>query len=354
LYLDKLLMRIKTLISAILLLCTIKIAVAQEDIGDILEGSIGDANTYLKNYMAPAFTGLGFGMNGGWYQTAKPHNTFGFDLTVSLIASKVPDVDRFFTFRNSDYTNFFYAQGNEVQVPTIFGPNETSTVLPQISVRDFTDQDNDGSFDEENLRFTAPGGLGLTEGELGEILPFNAVPVPMIQLGVGLIKNTDLKVRYIPTQNIEDDAQLSLLGFGLMHDITQWLPGEKIFPLSLSFFAGYTQLESEIYLNDDRTQSMTLKANSFLAQIVASKKFFLFLVPYVGLGYSTSNSNFGLLGTYETDVETLVDPISFEYRNSGFRTNIGLTLDFAIFNFNAEYAIQEYDTFSVGFGISIN
>lgn len=328
-------------------------AKAQLDLGLLLEAGSADANTYLQNYMAPAFRGLGFGMNGGWYQTAKPHKTLGFDLTVSLIASKVPAADEFFTFRNSDYNNFYYKGGSSVQVPTMFGPNLGADDLPQLTVKDFNDFDGDNDFDEDLISISAPTGLGLDEGDLGNLLPFNSVPVPMIQAGVGLFKGTDLKLRFIPEQNVEDDATVSLLGAGLLHDVTQWLPGEKLFPLSISVFAGFTRLESEIFFNDEKTQSMALEANSFMAQIIASKKLFI-VTPYVGLGYATSDSDVSMLGTYNLDNgNTVVDPINFTYENSGFRANVGLTLHLAIFNFNADYAFQEYETLTVGFGISI-
>ena len=71
-------------------------------------------------------------MNGGWYNTAKPHKTLGFDLSVSLMATKVPKADEFFTFNNSDYTNFYYANGNSVSVPTMFGPNLGADDLPRF------------------------------------------------------------------------------------------------------------------------------------------------------------------------------------------------------------------------------
>lgn len=344
--------KLASLFFTLFILFQSNVAHAQLDLGIILEGGSADANTYLQNYMAPMFRGLGFGMNGGWYNTAKPHKTLGFDLTVTLMASKVPEADEFFTFNNSDYNNIYYANGSSVRVPTMFGPNLGADDLPELSIRDFDDVDGDGDITEELLRISAPTGLGLEEGELGDLLPFNAVPVPMIQLGVGLIKGTDLKVRYIPKQNVEDDASIQLFGLGLMHDITQWLPGEKLFPLSLSVFAGYTGMETEIFLDKDAGQSMLLEANSFMGQIIASKKILVF-TPYAGIGWATSNADVTLKGTYETESATLVDPLQFNYEDSGFRANLGLMIKLAVITFSGEYAFQEYDTYSFGIGISI-
>lgn len=326
-------------------------AKAQLDLGTLLESGANDASTYMQSYMEPLFRGLGFGMNGGWYNTAKPHKTLGFDLSITMMATRVPKANEFFTFNNADYENFYYAGGSNVQVPTMFGPNLGADDLPQLSVRDFTDADGDGDLMDELIRFSAPTGLGLTEGELGDILPFNAVPVPMVQLGVGVIKNTDLKLRYIPRQNVGDDANIEMFGLGVMHDITQWLPGEKILPVEISVFGGYTGLRTEIFIDKDAGQSMQLESRSFIGQAIVSKKILVF-TPYVGLGFASSKSDITLKGRFETENDVLVDPVNFNYEDSGFRANIGLMVKLAFLTLTGEYAIQEYDTYSVGLGFS--
>ena len=174
----------------------------------------------------------------------------------------------------------------------------------------------------------------------------------MIQLGVGVIKGTDLEVRYIPKQNVEDDASIELFGIGGMHDITQWLPGEKLFPVGLSIFAGYTQLKTEIFLDKDAGQSMQLQADSFMGQVIVSKDILVF-TPYVGLGYASAKVRSDV-GRYETEDEVLVDPIQFNYDDGGFRGNVGLMIQLAVVTISGEYAFQEYDTYSVGFGLELD
>lgn len=345
--------KLLTFFAAVLLFFSSFNLKAQVDIGLLLEGGAQDLNTYLENYMSPLFRGLGFGMNGGWYQTAKPHKTLGFDLSVSMIASQVPDANQFFTFNNSDYTNFFVEGANSAQVPTIMGPNTPADDQIPIRVRDIFDFDNDGNTQESLYGFGALPGAGWSDSEIGGLLPFNAVPVPMVQLGVGLFKGTDLKVRYIPKYIIEDQASLELLGFGLMHDITQWLPGEKLFPLSLSVFAGYTGMKTEIFLDKDAGQSMQLEATSFIGQIIASKKLFIF-TPYAGIGWAGSNADVTLKGNYtDRNDRVYTDPLKLQYEDSGFRANLGLMIELAVVRFSGEYAIQEYNSVTLGFGISI-
>ncbi len=321
---------------------------AQIDFDSFLEAGVADANRLLELYMQPAFEGFGNGMNSGWYNTAKPHKFLGFDVTANVSMARVPDASRFFTFRNSEYENVFFAGGSSVETPTLFGPNLGADDLPQLSFRDFDDIDNDGDFMEELIRISAPTGLGIDESELG----INAVPVPMVQLGLGLFKGTEVKLRYIPETDIDGEGNVNLFGIGVMHDIGQYLPGEKLLPIDLAGFVGYTNLSSQIYVNDAQTQSADFDASSWTVQAVASKKI-LFATVFAGFGYTNYDVDFGLNGTFNTESETLTDPIAFNYANSGMRANVGLRLKLLFLTLHGEYALQEFNTLTVGVGISV-
>ena len=154
---------LRTLLVISLLGVGLKGSKAQGGLDGLLEAGFEDATTMLKHYMEPAFVGVGYGLQSGWYNTAKVHNFLGFDLSITASASKVPDEKEFYTFLNSEFNNFYYADGNSVEVPTLLGPNLGADDLPQLSVRDFNDIDNDGDFQEELVRISAPTGLGLEE-----------------------------------------------------------------------------------------------------------------------------------------------------------------------------------------------
>ena len=74
-----------------------------------------------------------------------------------------------------------------------------------------------------------------------------AMPLPMIQAGIGLIKNTAIDIRYMPMLNVGDNINVNLFGIGLKHDVLQWIPvvGDAI-PMSLSLQGGYTTLNTEL------------------------------------------------------------------------------------------------------------
>ena len=223
------------------------------------------------------------------------------------------------------------------------------------SVRDFNDIDNDGDFQEELVRISAPTGLGLEEE-----FPINAVPSPMIQVGLGLFKGTELKIRFIPESAAEslvgrdEGYRFNMFGLGIMHDIKQWLPAEKIIPVDISIFAGFTNFNATADVDpDDQNSNQTIEfeSNAVTVQAVVSKKI-AFATFYGGLGWAQSKVDFAMKGTYETESEVLVDPVAFGYDNSGFRGNLGLRLKLLFLTVSGEYAFQEYNTYSVSVGFT--
>jgi len=335
-----------TLLILLIVLGTTKLANAQ---GGLLDAGVADATKYLESYMEPAFVGIGFGLQSGWYNTAKTHGFLGFDLTIIAAATQIPSANEFFTFRNSDYENIVYAGGNEVRVPTLLGPNLGADDLPELTFLD-------PGTGEEIIRLSAPTGLGLDES-----FPINAVPSPIIQVGIGLFKNTELKIRLIPEAAVEsllgdDELNYNLFGIGILHDIKQWLPADKLLPIDLSIFAGFTKLSASAALNPDDAnpdQFTEFEANTVLVQAVVSKKL-AFVTFFAGIGWAQSDVDFRLKGTFDTETSVLVDPISFGYSNSGFRSNLGLRLKFLFLTLSGEYAFQEYNTVSASIGFSFN
>lgn len=333
--------RIKKLFIAGLMLLSTSFGLRAQDFDSFLEAGIVDANKLLEGYLQPAFEGFGNGLANGWYNTAAPHKLLGFDLSVTVSAVRVPTSAEFFTFRNSDYDNVRYDGGASVDIPSMFGPNLGADDLPQLT---FLDPDTG----EEVVRISAPTGLGIEE----DFMPFNAVPVPMAQIGIGLPKGFELKVRYLPQIDFDDDGAVKLFGVGLMHDMKNLLPADKLLPVDLSFFVGYTQLTSDIYIDKDADQTGEFKANSFMFQAIASKKI-LFATAFAGVGFSNYNVGFDMLGDYTTETSTFTDPISLNYKKGGMRANVGLRLKLLFLTLTGEYSIAQYNSLSVGAGISI-
>jgi hypothetical protein len=337
---------------ALLILFGLSQAHAQSDIDALLESGISDAEILLKGYVDPFMKGFGTGMANGWYNTAKAHKTAGFDLTITANMAYVPDKDLFYNVSNLglqtvelDPSSPGFSTG---QAPTIFGPAETP-VYREIA-----------SGLPTGFTFDGPEGLAIKD-ETG----IQAVPVPMAQLGIGIIKNTDIKIRWTPEIDL-GDGTFKLIGFGIMHDFKQYIPGIKDLPFDMSVFVGYTSVKTEVALdpdpnipNDTQNNQGIFDLRALTVQALISKKFSV-LTLYGGLGFNRVRSDLNLNGNYDLNDNGVIEatlsevnPIAMSFETGGPRLTTGMRLKLAIFTFHADYTVQKYDVLTLGFGLSI-
>jgi hypothetical protein len=237
-----------------------------------------------------------------------------------------------------------YLQGSPdyPNAPTIFGPDRTPKYKEKGNL---IDQPFDG-----------PSGLDL-KGEIGK----NWMPVPMVTLGIGLPKGTDLRIRFTPSIELDDDSHFRLFGVGVMHDVKQYIPGLKLLPFDLSAFVGYTRLTLDYkYTNTDiNTENARgeMVMNATTIQAAISKKVSV-LTVYGNVGYNIAKSNLSMLGKWDVDNNGTydakeIDPIDMKYSASGPRVGAGFRLKLAVFTLHADYTLQKYNALTVGFGINV-
>ena len=332
---------------ASLLTCALAVSApsfAQDDIDQLLNESIDDGRKLISAYVNPFMNSLSLGLNQGWYNTAAPHKIAGVDLTITANAMTIPKSDLFFDVNKLglQVVDLEQSSPNYPYAPTIFGPDKAPT---------FSYTDEETGIKET---YTGPGGIDL-EQELGK----NWVPVPMANLGFGLPKGTDLKLRFTPTIDLGDDSSLKVFGFGVMHDIKQWIPGIKLLPFDLSGFFGYTKFKMESYFDKDANpdQRGLFEVNATTIQGLVSKKFSV-LTLYGGVGYNIARSNLAMKGTYDINEDGEVgpnelDPLDLRFSASGFRTTAGMRLKLAVLTLHADYTLQKYKCLTVGLGISV-
>src|SRR5690606_25673426 len=191
------------------------VSLAQDDLEKLLYESVEDGRKLVSAYISPVMKSLSLGLNQGWYNTAAPHKIAGIDITVTANAMTIPQSELFYNVEelNLQVLKLHESSPDGPFAPTVVGPDRA----PIFTLQDDESEVQDG-----------PGGLDL-EGELGK----NWVPVPMAHVGIGLPKGTDLKVRWTPTLDF-DDTSVKLIGFGVMHNVKQWIPGVKLLPFDLS------------------------------------------------------------------------------------------------------------------------
>ena len=325
---------------------------------DFIRGGTADANVLFNNYMTPFMKGMGYGFNNGWYNTAKPHKSFGFDLTLSLNAAIVPVADQSFEFVPSDYSNTRIASG-PTTLPTLMGNNSTTVLENYVNNQDINPSLPPG---ETVLgQYNAPDGIG------DDLRPYSfqqvAVPSPIVQVGLGLFKGTEVKVRWLPTIS-NDDFSFKYFGIGGMHSISQWIPAFENIPIDISAFVGYTTIKAQYTIPEGNIagsdQSTSFDVNTFTYQLLASAKLSV-LTAYAGIGFDNFKTNFRLEGSYDPyptapippEDRILTDPINLEQSGSGgFRSTLGLRLKLAILTLHADYTFREYNTLTTGIGFS--
>ncbi len=203
----------------------------------------------------------------------------------------------------------------------------------------------------------------------------------MVQAGVGLFFNTDLKIRFLPEQKLGTDSKIKMFGVGLMHDIKQYFPGVKSLPFDLSALVAYNSITGSTSLINTSKDPLTgypnqtdgvpsssdgkstYTFNSWLFQALISKKISV-LTFYGGIGGNSINQG-GHCSTFTLDNPLFPDPsanpapvrlknpFSTTYKNNGMKLTAGMRLKLGPIYFSGDYTVQSYNVLTVGFGLAI-
>ena len=316
-----------------------------DGIENILLTSTEDARILAEGYTAPIGKTLMYALNSGWATSAKTHKKLGFGLTIGGAAPFVPDVDQVFT--PTGLTSLSVPSGS---LSTVFGEGGDKELNFSFSESVL------GNEIEYEGKLSFPGGLK-------DELPLGTVPAPIVQASVGVVFDTDLLVRFIPTMEMQGST-FSLTGFGLKHNIMQYFgPLDKL-PLNVSVLAAISKASFEYDLSDSTfggnstNRKMTFEADTFTIQALASIDLPI-ISAFAGLGYNAGDSQFNVSGDYSIDYgitgigpRILKDPISIASDASGVMGIVGARLNLLFLKIFANYTIQEYNTLTAG--ISFN
>jgi hypothetical protein len=197
---------------------------------------------------------------------------------------------------------------------------------------------------------------------------FKYVPAPAIQLTVGLFKNTDLTIRTTPKIKLGDDGgSVSMVGFGLKHDIIQDFAKKIPKPFDLAIAVNYNRINYSKSLDvkpdagttgpsaDFTTQRIDAHFTGFNVQGILSKKL-AFFTPFVAVAYQTADTDLGVLGNFPltattTTYTTVTDPVHVKETSvAGMRADLGFQLNLGFFRLYASGALGKYTSVNGGFG----
>jgi len=345
----------------ILLICAgllSQIAFSQSNVVEFLKGGKADANALARAYLNPYAMALGDGLNNGWYNSAATHKLFGFDFSISVSAIQIPNDATTFDLNTLGLTKLTLEDPSKHIAPTVAGADVDG---PRLLVRE-----NGKTI----ASFNTPPGAGL-----------DIVPVPMAQIGFGLLPHTDIIGRFVPEMKYDssgDEMKIGFWGIGVKHNFKEWIPVIKALPFDASIFGSFSAVnaQSELSLdpNDfsdgnvrvtfgDNTNQM-LKFNTKTSKfgLILSKKIGI-LTVFGGIGRSKSETTIDLLGNYviETTIQAdgvstvtkdnLDDPIDLTFESKNICMDAGLRLKLAFFSLFGSINKAEYTSYNAGFSL---
>ena len=330
---------------------------------NLFDGGVNDGVEILKAYMTPWANAFGADLNGGWYNSAKPHKLGGFDITFTTNVSVIPGDAKTYDLSSLAFEKLSVAGGSGTMAQTVAGSRDEGPVLEYVE---------NGPLGPVTIAsFAAPPGTGL-----------GFVPAPMIQASVGLPKGTEITGRFFPNFNIpKTDASIGMWGVGLKHSIKQWIPGMKLIPVGISVFGAYTQLNSSLgfsleplsYANltqytaaDFVGQEVDFAVKAYNVNLLVSTAIPVFNV-FGGIGYSNTKTMIDVAGNIpipafdptidqsapvvrDQDVHT-IPSIEIEHK-SGLRLSAGFRLKLAVLTIHGEYTRADYSVYTAGIGLS--
>jgi hypothetical protein len=334
--------------------------------GEILRSGVNDSNLLLDQYLRPFGPGLAAGLNSGWFTGPRPHRLFGFDFRISSTFAMVPDFDKVINMDRLVFEHLSVLDG-PVLSPTLFGEELPGTRLGETFTNPETGQT------EELYSFTMPTGTD-----------FHYVVTPMAQFTMGLIKDTDITVRYLPSLNFNNDFKIGVMGVGIQHGLNQWL-NQAPDAIDASIHIGYTEISADFNFLVEPTedtqiqnphpastwegQGMEVRSNALTTSLILGKQLPIISL-YGGIGFQQAKTTVIAAGSYPAvvplspneytpgganrTIEKVDDPIDLEFE-SNLKMNyfLGGRIRLAIVAVSISYNFSEYNALNIGVGISI-
>ena len=293
-------MRKRCILSALLLMGIAFTPCFAQDIDQMISAYFGDNG---QGYLNPLGDVFGSSLNSGFFHSARIKKGFHLSLGVRGMLTQVSDDQR--VFNASTEGGFLPAQ--TVKAPTIFGKSEPVIV--------------DGV---AGTAFVFPGGLDVPR-----------LPLAVPQLTVGALFGTEATIRFMQMDLDENFDQLKLLGYGVRHSVSQYIPACPV------------DLAAAVYMQQF-TIGDIVDANAFYYGVQASKKAGL-ITLYGGIGISQSTMKI----KYKNDASD--DPVDIAFDLDSAATmcaTAGICFNLKVFWINADYNLGKQNILTAGLGFS--
>lgn len=316
---------------------------AQNDVGGLFKSAPADATKLVDAYMSPLFKGIGIGLNSGWHNTAKTKSFLRFDLRFTGTLATVPSEDKSYNTNTLGLATIKPAQGSNGIGSTFVGAE-----TPGAKMEIYANGNPTGE------TFNLPAGTK----------EWNTVPSAQIQATIGLPKNIDITLRYLPTINLGSDVgEINIYGAGAKIEVLPLIMGkkDKLIPFDVAVAFGFTKTNYDLDLDVNngkyKDQKLEVSLNGFNTEAIISKKI-LFFTPFASVGYVSTKSSLNALGSYDFQTAggtaKFTNPVSISHNDiSAMKASLGFQLNLAFLRVYGSYTQSKYSYFNGGIGFGI-
>ncbi len=327
---------------------------------------LGEKNA--QGYLGPMPTAFGMAMNSGLYHSANTHRFLpipGFDIMIKFSLVQVSDEDLTYDFAVPDPLaldvqgmglgfdeltidpNLIYP---DRETPTLFGDDSSVEILPTGRSNAITQALLAEGVDQNTIDFILPQLLPMVPDIALPTIPgtgIDMLALPMPQVSLGLPMHSEVTVRYIPPYNIKNYGEISLMGIGLKHEISQYIPLPGLFKPDISVQYMWQKFEVGDIISSTHT-AMNIHASYGINLVI------LKVEPYVGFGIETSNLEVDYV-VQGTDSVLDGTPVAFDLdgkNKSRITGGVKLGIIIPFVRLTADYSVGEYTAATIGIGIN--
>tara|TARA_B100000795_G_scaffold264022_1_gene243958 strand:- start:13085 stop:14110 length:1026 start_codon:yes stop_codon:yes gene_type:complete len=227
-----------------------------------VEDFLVDMLVISNKYVSPAAEAAVYQSTGSWYSSAKSLDLFEVDVSLHVNALPISNDQKSFTVRDTDFISLKIRDATSAEVPTALG------------------DDTDVFYDF------------LLNGEAYELQTFEGAKqqvfyYPYLQGSIGLWKQTELTLQYVPEVKI-DASGYKTFGGAIKHNLSQYWLGSDTdnTAVQVAVQIAYSLFDSKIFFDDfeisatDPEQpalavinSLAVDADAVTLQFIASKRY---------------------------------------------------------------------------------
>ncbi len=311
---------------------------------------------YAQAYTLPLVDALGLNLNAGLFHqpSRAPRGTrFSMYLGVQTMAAFMPEraqqfdlqyetpIEVTYTYRGGSvpvtFTGLAPATVTVTDAPTIFGRTRAAVAVARI------DHDTTVVYQGRTVPVTIDTSLSITT--IGGLVETRLAPLAVPQLELGTVLGTDLMLRFVPEVTVPDWGSLRLIGGGLRHNFSAYLPE---LPVDVSLLAVWQQARVLDDEGEDVAELATFAGALHVGKAVGPL--------YLSGAFQTESATLDVQYAFTppaaaAGVSSASIPVAFSSEaRTRSRALIGAALNLSILHFSAEAAFGRYTVLSAGLG----